>query len=138
MAKGSQNDVLGWLKLGAGVVVAYKLFDFLKNWNKGSVSVFDCPGVPSFETAYFIQTADNLEKLFYEDIFEDESAIVSILLSMKNDADVCNLLKVYGSRGAIYNANISLALAVNRYLSDGDIREVNSGYSKAGISYRFI
>jgi len=136
MAKGSEDIILG-LKVVAGIYLLSQVSKLLSGWNRGEVINYDCTGVRSFSPSYYTQAAIDLEVLFYEDITEDEDGIIAILEKLPKDSDICELIRVYGLRGPVYAANISLPLAVNRYLSKSDVAEINEAYALKGIQYRF-
>jgi hypothetical protein len=137
MAKVPKIDILGMAKLVGGAVVVYNIITLLKNWNGQAEVVYSCQGIKTFQDSFYIQAATDLETLFYEDITEDENSIIAILVKMLTDADVCELVRVYGKRGPFYAANLTLPVAVVKYLSKSDIQEINDSYVNNNMKFRF-
>ena len=124
-------------KVAGGLYLGYQILNLAKTWNRQEVD-YSCPGPKSFPAAYYEQAAVDLYTLLFEDIIEDEDAIIAILQTMQTDSDVCELIRVYGLRAPFYRANLSLPVSVSRWLSASDIAQVNQSYAAKGINYRFV
>lgn len=69
---------------------------------------------------------------------EDEAAVVAAMTSeaITNDADVLLIADEYGIRGEFATPDLTLFQAIRRYLSTGDIEDINDAYRERGINIR--
>jgi hypothetical protein len=71
--------------------------------------------------------------------FEDEQAILDILLTVNTDGDAALLTQVYGRRSGAWSWSgpLTLPATLREYVSASDLQAVNEDYSQRGILWNW-
>lgn len=154
--KKNTTDVSGYVKAGLWIVGGYYGIKVLKSvYNYFNVDVTgdgkgtahenkDCGKFKnmSYKLWQYDGWADEIEAAIWQtffDLTEDDSRISEVLMYMKTDDDVAQLICAYGVRGAgiIVQDYYNLTQSISGYLDPDYIEVVNEYYESVGITYRW-
>jgi hypothetical protein len=97
----------------------------------------------TYPDSQFYAWANRLENAMF-DIGTDEDAIVSIISSLRNNADFLKLKQAFGTREytggflpGFVSPDLTLDGWIQQELDGSDINELNTILSRKGITYRF-
>lgn len=134
--------VVAWLILKGGKPSGQALAD------KASVELQELAkqGIyPTFSNTQAEAYAGELRSAF-NDCGTDEDSVMSVMNAIQNQADIVQLVSVYGTRGYkgcfdsgnyFSDVNYNLAEAMTSELSSSYIAAINSGFAAKGISFKF-
>lgn len=94
------------------------------------------PRPATWPRATYVQIADALDTLMFDYFTEDEEQVMRLVLSMRNTADVLNLVDAYGVRFHVLPwGDFTLGNALHKYLEPAEIDAINMGFARNGIHY---
>lgn len=147
------NKIIRGVAIAGGIFVVYKVLDyyvFSKEENitkqdvKKDIDLLKKQGITlSYPLSqYEIWSSQILQAVNTIMFMQDEEAIMRILGYMKNDADILQLVKAFGKRqleGGLFmnKGDGTLPELIQFALDNDEIKVVNLGFQRKGITYRF-
>jgi hypothetical protein len=130
-------DLVAYAGLGLLALAAWKFADLFS----GPEEADDAPPPnigPTLTRLEVLSIADALDWAF-RGVTEDEGEVVRQLTKARNDRDIFEIVKAFGSRRLLFGLSgpYTLPAAVSVYLSANDIATINADYRAKGMAYSF-